>query len=226
MAELSERELRLGSTAPHDAPPVSDDPGPIETVGPPRRRSATRETIETLVIALLLFFGMRQIMPSVLVDGHSMDPSLENHQHLLVNRILFAHFDWNGTQHYLYHGPQRGDVVVINPPVPTKEPYIKRLIGTPGDTILITDKKVFVNGVPLNEDYVKEAPNYVFPSDGKPLKLGEDQYFVLGDNRNASADSHIFGPITSDRIIGKAWVSFWPWRDLGFLPHRTYPIPS
>ncbi len=231
MAELSERASHHATD--ESAAPAEPAPAQPESM-PPRRRSATRETVETLVIALLLFFGMRQIIPSVLVDGRSMVPSLEDRQHLLVNRILYWHLNIGGTQRYLFHPPQRGDVVVIDPPVQTSEPYIKRLIGLPGDTIRIGECatvqgslpacKVFVNGIALNEDYIAQPPAYTFPPDGRPLQLGPDQYFVLGDNRNASSDGHIFGPITSDRIIGKAWLSFWPLRDLGFLPHRTYPV--
>lgn len=208
----------------------------------PRERSArsgARELIETLVIAAILFFGMRLIMPAVVVDGVSMVPSLDNNQHLLENRLAYRHFDVNrllnsvpgvnksGTHEvYLFSPPKRGDIVVINPPVAHDKPFIKRVIGLPGDTILIRDGKVMVNGVALNETNIAQAPAYTFPTDGKPLTLQDDQYFVLGDNRNASEDSHFFGPIHSSAIMGKTFVSFWPSKDIGFLSRPHYPIPG
>lgn len=203
------------------------------------RPSAARELIETLVIAALLFFGMRLIMPSVVVDGVSMVPSLSNNQHLLENRLAYRHVDVNrllniipgvhkeGTHDlYFFHPPKRGDIVVINPPVTHDKPFIKRIIGLPGDTILIRDGKVQVNGVPFTENYISQAPTYTFPTDGKPYTLKPDEYFVLGDNRNASEDSHYFGPIHSSALMGKTFVSFWPVDEAGFLKRPPYPIPG
>ena len=192
----------------------------------PARPNAARELIETLVIAAILFFGMRLIMPAVVVDGVSMVPSLQNNQHLLENRLAYVHFDTGGTRHYLFRAPKRGDIVVIDPPVPHDKPFIKRMIGLPGDTILIRDGKVSVNGVALDERYISDVPHYTYPSDGRPYTLGADEYFVLGDNRNASEDSHFFGPIHSTAIMGRTWISFWPLKDLGFLHRPAYPIPS
>lgn len=206
------------------------DESPAQPVTPPRERparsSAARELIETLVIAALLFFGMRLVMPAVVVDGVSMVPSLQNNQHLLENRLAYKNIEIGGTKYYLYHSPKRGDIVVINPPVAHDKPFIKRMIGLPGDTVLVRDGKVIVNGVALNETYIAEPPRYTYPTDGRPYTLGPDEYFVLGDNRNASEDSHFFGPIHGSAIMGKTWVSFWPRADVGFLPRPSYPIPS
>lgn len=211
---------------------------PVEAAGPeqparveatrdrPARSNAARELIETLVIAALLFFGMRLVMPAVVVDGVSMVPSLRNDQHLLENRLAYRNIEIGGKRYYLFRSPKRGDIVVINPPVAHDKPFIKRMIGLPGDTVLIRDGKVFVNDVALNETYISEAPRYTWPTAGRAYTLGPDEYFVLGDNRNASEDSHFFGPIHANAIMGKTWISFWPLNDIGFLPHRTYPIPS
>jgi len=235
-------------TIGHDtigADTAGDDAIAVGTAPPEdeRRGSGIWEIVETLLVALLLFFGMRQIVPSVEVDGLSMVPSLTNTERLLVNRLAYVQWGTGSSARYLFHAPQRGDIVVINPPPrpiegfwdsfrnqfamkgPRDEPYIKRIIGLPGDTIHIGDGKVFINGTPIAEDYIKDPPDYTFPLGGMPsLTLGPDQYFVLGDNRRASADSHFFGPIESGRIIGKAWVAIWPWHSFGFLPHRSYPI--
>ncbi len=249
MADLSER-------APHRLPMDAVDTtetmdegvettgDEIATVAPAdeRRGNGVWEIAETLLVALLLFFGMRQIVPSVEVDGQSMIPSLTNSERLLVNRLAYVQWGTGSSARYLFHAPQRGDIVVINPPprpiegfwdsfrnqfatkTPQSEPYIKRIIGLPGDTIHIGDGKVFINGTPISENYIKDPPDYTFPPAMPSITLGPDQYFVLGDNRRASADSHFFGPIESGRIIGKAWVAIWPWHSFGFLPHRSYGV--
>lgn len=218
---------------PKDADAVevvdSTDTTPVHTVEasePPARSSVARELIETLIIAALLFFGMRLVMPAVVVDGTSMVPSLQNTQHLLENRLAYVNIEIGGKKYYLFHPPQRGDIVVIVPPIAHNKPFIKRLIGLPGDTILIRDGKVMVNGVALHETYIESPPGYTYPTDGRPYTLGPDEYFVLGDNRNASEDSHYFGPIHGSAILGKTWVSFWPWKDIGFLRRPVYPLPS
>ncbi|MDQ6601917.1 MAG: signal peptidase I [Chloroflexota bacterium] len=202
-----------------DAPPTA-----IPAREQPARSSAARELIETLIIAALLFFGMRLVMPAVVVDGVSMVPSLQNGEHLLENRLAYRNIMIGGKRHYLFHSPKRGDIVVINPPVAHDKPFIKRVIGLPGDTVLIRDSKVMVNGVALNETNISEQPRYTYPTDGRPYTLGPDEFFVLGDNRNASEDSHFFGPIHSSAIMGKTWISFWPRKLIGFLPRPVYPI--
>lgn len=220
MATNETRDVQVEAADHENAPRV------VPAGERPTRSSAARELIETLVIAALLFFGMRLVMPAVVVDGVSMVPSLQNDQHLLENRLAYRNFEIGGKKYYLFHSPKRGDIVVINPPVAHDKPFIKRMIGLPGDTVLIRDGRVFVNNVALNETYISDAPRYTFPSDGRPLTLGPDQYFVLGDNRNASEDSHFFGPIHANAIMGKTWISFWPRDDVGFLPRPVYPIPS
>jgi signal peptidase I len=205
--------------------PLADDPAPATvSANPPARRSAARELIETLVIAAILFFGMRLVMPAVVVDGVSMVPSLQNNQHLLENRLAYFNVEIGGKKYYLFHKPQRGDIVVIEPPIPHDKPFIKRLIGLPGDTVLVQPGKVTVNGVVITENYISQPTAYTWPADGKPYTLGPDEYFVLGDNRNASEDSHFFGPIHAKNIMGKTWVSFWPLSDLKFLPRPPYPV--
>jgi signal peptidase I len=210
--------------------PAADEPAtelataaPV-TANPPAHRSAARELIETLVIAALLFFGMRLVMPAVVVDGVSMVPSLQNEQHLLENRLAYWNVTIGGHKYYLFHKPKRGDIVVIQPPIPHDKPFIKRLIGLPGDTVLIRDGKVSINGVAFTENYISQPPAYTWPTDGKAYTLGPDEYFVLGDNRNASEDSHFFGPIHAKNIMGKTWLSFWPLKDLKFLPRPPYPV--
>jgi len=105
----------------------------------------------------------------------------------------------------------RGDIVVFDPPFPTSYPYIKRVIGLPGETVEVRDGKVFINGEPLDEPYIAEAPRYTYG----PVEIPADQYFVLGDNRNLSNDSHEWGLLSRDRIIARAVYRIWPLSRIG-----------
>ena len=108
--------------------------------------------------------------------------------------------------------PQRFDIVVFNPPDklkaenPSADYFIKRVIALPGETIQVANREVYINGQPLAEDYLKEAPDYTLP----PFTVPPKQYFVLGDNRNDSVDSHIWGPLPRPLIVGKAFKIYWP----------------
>lgn len=160
-----------------------------------RDRSApVREAVLTLALAALLYAGARRMFLLVTVEGRSMLPTLADGQRLLAFPLA-----------YRWHAPTRGDIVVIAPRLPEGPPIIKRLIGLPGERIVVRDGQVCINGVALDEPYVAERPIYTYPTDEYRLLLRGDQYLVLGDNRNASVDSHLFGPIRSDAIIGPTW---------------------
>ena len=138
-----------------------------------------------------------------------MEPSLFNGQYLIASKVT-----------YWLHPPERGDVIVLDPPNRTSEvPYVKRVIGLPGDLVELKDQRVWVNGIALNEPYINEPPNY--PGN---WVVGEDEYFVLGDNRNNSSDSHSWGVLPKDNILGKAFFSYWPPEAWGEC--RITPSPS
>jgi signal peptidase I len=135
-----------------------------------------------------------------------------------------------------YH---RGDIVVFNPPSnskwqadPTGTPYVKRIIGVPGDKVDIHDGAVFVNGAKLDEPYVFEHQPTEAENWKLPIILGSDEYFVMGDHRQASQDSRAFGPITKESIIGRAWLRYWPVDEFGVIPRgepgtsSASPAPS
>jgi signal peptidase I len=124
---------------------------------------------------------------------------------------------------YPFHPPERGDIIVFNPPTVSDKPYIKRVIGLPGETITIADGFVYVNGVKLDEPYIDGAITECNRSKCDPVTVAEGSVFVLGDNRRNSSDSRIFGPIKVDSIIGKAWITYWPFSDFGLVPHFDYP---
>jgi signal peptidase I len=136
-----------------------------------------------------------------------MEPGLQNGQRLLVVKAI-----------YHFKAPERGDIIVLHPPVAPQNQWVKRVIGLPGDTIEIKNNLVYVNNQPLDEPYIKEAPAYNLP----PYQVPADNYFVLGDNRNGSSDSHFRWTVTRDEIVGKVWLRIWPLNSWGIVP--GYPL--
>ncbi len=134
-----------------------------------------------------------------------MEPSLQDRQQLLVNKVV-----------YYFHEPERGDVIILHPPPPYSSkttPFIKRIIALPGDTIEVKNRAVYVNSSKLDEPYIKEPPAYNF----QQKKIPENEYFVLGDNRNNTNDSHNGWTVPRQNIIGKAWLSIWPPGEWGLI---------
>ena len=171
-----------------------------------RSSHLAREIIETVALALLIFLVIRFAVQNYLVDGLSMEPSLNNNEYVLVNKVA-----------YLFHAPERGDVIVFHWPVDTTKDLIKRVIGLPGDVITIDSKTVRVDGVLLNEPYISAPAN---PS-GEILRVPPNDYFVMGDNRIVSDDSRDWGYVPKDFIIGKAVLVYWPLNDWQLV--NTYP---
>lgn len=160
----------------------------------------TGDIIKTLIFSLLLFLFINSISERVVVESISMQPTLYAGDFVLINKTA-----------YQFNSPERGDVIIFHSPViPSKQPYIKRIIGIPGDRIRITGGEVFVNHNRLRENYLKSKPNY----EGEWL-VPQSMYFVLGDNRNRSSDSHSWGMVPASDIIGKAILIYFPashWR--------------
>lgn len=152
------------------------------------------DLVQTLVLAVVLFFGINTISARVRVDGTSMVPTLQNGEFVLVNKIS-----------YLFGEVARGDIIVFHFPLNPDEDLIKRVIGLPGDQVKIENGQVFVNGVMLNETYIAAAPSYA-----NEWVVEDGTFFVLGDNRNNSSDSHSWGLLPSDKIVGKAVLIYWP----------------
>ena len=164
---------------------------------------------------IITFVGVRTV-----VDGDSMEPTLSNNDNLIVDKIS-----------YRFRDPQRFDIIVF--PFQYKEDtyYIKRIIGLPGETVNIDEQgKIYINGEVLSESYGREVikPEYIGLA-AQPIVLGEDEYFVLGDNRNNSSDSRavmsdgitpLVGNIKREDIIGRAWVRIWPFSRFVVLKHQ------
>lgn len=176
-----------------------------------RQQTVLREVAVTLLITLVLFIGLHYSAQAVPLDGPSMQPGLHTNERVLVNSLAYA-----------FHGPQRGDVIVFHPPSAPDERYIKRVIGLPGDTIVLTPDAVTINGYTLHEPYITPAPmGETENPEPETIKLSESQYFVMGDNRTNSQDSRFFGPIDSHSIIGEAEFVVWPLNSMH--PIDTYP---
>jgi signal peptidase I len=153
------------------------------------------DVLETIMLSLILFLAINAVSARIRIESISMQPTLYAGDFVIVNKVA-----------YKIGSPSRGDVIVFHyPPDPDREPYIKRVIGLPGDTIGVQDRQVYVNDVPLNEPYINAAPAY----EGA-WTVPEDSLFVLGDNRNSSSDSHSWGTVPIGNVIGKAEVVYWP----------------
>ena len=193
-----------------------------------------REILLVVIVALAIFLLVQSTMQHFQVEGASMEPSLSNGEHILVNRATYFHVNqgwashiipflkWRGDTGYLFHPPNRGDVVVFHPPIQadTHRVFIKRIIAVPGDTVEIKQGTVYVNGQALKEPYIKEQPRDDRPSQRIPA----DSYFVLGDNRNNSEDSRFFGPVPSQNIAGKPWAIIWPSKKWGLAPNHSLNV--
>src|SRR5450756_2678967 len=164
--------------------------------------SLLREVFEVVVLAVILYVGISFAVQAVHVEGLSMYATLDDNDYLIANKI-----------DYRLHAPQRGDIIILRPPTDNSKDFIKRIIALPGERLLISDGFVYINGHKLDEPYLPEAWTTLnnWPNDGTDGKvMGSNQYFVMGDNRNKSQDSRIFGPIGRDRIDGRAWFRIWP----------------
>jgi len=201
---------------------------PAESAAAPARSTkdqagrAVREIVETLLLAALIFFLVRLVVLNFRVDGESMLPNLDDGQMLLVNRNAYQSFDIGGAVYYPFDPPERGDIVVFDPPRGSDKPYIKRIIGLPGDEVTFGDGHVFINGVMLDEDYIQDRTGCGKRSDNCDVVVPEGHVYVLGDHRTNSSDSRVFGPVPIEDIVGKAWLSYWPLDDVGFVPHEAY----
>lgn len=170
-------------------------------------RNFLRETLITLGLALAIFLVLQTTIQSSIVDGSSMEPGLEDGQRLIVVKAAF----W-------FDSPERGDIIIIHPPSSPDKQWVKRVIGIPGDTVEVKNGKVYLDGVELEEPYIKAEPSYTM----KETVVPENNYFVMGDNRNNSTDSHYGWTVEEDKVVGEVWLRFWPFNEWGII--SEYPI--
>jgi signal peptidase I len=176
-----------------------------EPTHPEGRRSAwvgfLWEILQTLLMAIILYFLIDTVVGRVRVENISMQPTLHEGQFILVNKLAYRLGDF-----------QRGDVIVFHYPRNPEEDYIKRVIGLPGDSLVIENGQVLVNGQVLEEPYIASPPQYA-----NNWEVPEGEVFVLGDNRNQSSDSHSWGFVPVEYVVGKALVIYWPLDELRIL---------
>lgn len=183
--------------------PLSNDLETPQEPAPQQKSSsgAVREVLQTLILAVVLYFLIDLVVARVRVENISMLPTLQPGEFVLVNKMAYEMGDF-----------ERGDIVVFH--YSPEEDYIKRVIGLPGDEVTVGNGQVVVNGQLLNEPYISAPPQYT-----GTWNVPDGSLFVLGDNRNQSSDSHRWGFIEEDSVIGKALVVYWPIDEVKILSH-------
>lgn len=230
----------MNSPEPEQSTIVSDDES-TTAKATDRKRSPVRDILETVIIAILVFVLVRSVVLNFRVDGASMHPTFEGGEMILVNRNAYQTFDLGDLvdwipgvpdQHWFvitdFGDPQRGDVIVFTPPEPgDQKPYVKRVIGVPGDRVQISpDGEVTVNNTEIDEAYINNLDTQCSGRNSYcDVTVPPGHVFVLGDNRRpaGSEDSRFFGLVSEDRIIGKAWLVYWPLKSIGTIDSPDYP---
>ena len=176
-----------------------------------RLKDILSTSIYFLIVLILTFRVVTYVGQRTMVIGSSMEPMLSDGDNLIVDKLS-----------YRFNEPQRFDIIVFPFRYAEKTYYIKRIVGLPGETVFIDENgTIFINGEELQESYGKEIikdPGRAY----EPITLGEDEYFVLGDNWNNSSDSRdpVVGNIHRDEFIGKAWMRIWPFSKMGMIKHQ------
>ncbi len=170
------------------------------------------EGIKTIALAAVLAIGIRQFVAEArFIPSDSMVPTLVKDDRLIIDKLS-----------YRFGQPQRGDIVVFNPTEALaaqkfKDAFIKRVVGLPGERIEVKEGKVLVNDQPIAENYTAELPNYNWKYEGV---IPANSYIVFGDNRNNSYDSHYWGLVPKEKLVGRAIVRFWPPKRVGGIPPK------
>lgn len=186
-----------------------------QTMSTEKEKSVLHETISFIIyigiVFLLTYLVIHYVGQRTQVSGSSMEATLSDGDNLIVDKIS-----------YRFHDPERFDIVVFPYKYEKNTYYIKRIIGLPGETVQIDEAgTIYIDGAELKESYGREVILNPGEAD-EPIKLGEDEYFVLGDNRNASSDSRdpSVGKILGEDIVGRAWVRIYPFNKMGFIRHQ------
>ncbi len=203
---VREPETAPPGGSPEGTVPAGDAPG--EATRPAEKKRRALSTVLEIVVIVAAAFAIAMLVQAFLVKPFtihqvSMEPTLDEGDRILINRLT-----------YHFRDPKNGDVIVFHSPVTQGEDLVKRVIAVGGDTISVSNGKVYLNGVAQNEPYLLEQG---FAGDYPETKIAPGQLFVMGDNRNNSGDSRFFGPIDRKSVIGCAFVVYWPikhWRGL------------
>ena len=172
------------------------------------RELLIREIVETLLLTMFIFWIVNTATGRFRIEGYSMLPTLQEGEYVIIDKLS-----------YYLSDPERGDVIVLHFPNDRSRDFIKRVMGVPGDHIEIGDGQVRINGTVLDEPYINADPSYNGTWD-----VPEDSYFVLGDNRNNSSDSHNWSFLPRDDVVGKAWVIYWGPENWGLVAHYDHVL--
>jgi signal peptidase I len=194
------------------------------------------ELVQTMILALLIFFAVRTMAQNFKVEGSSMEPGLHDGQYLLVNKAVYFKINMrtlarvlpfihvgDNPERYLFHGPHRGDVIVFRYPNDPSRDFIKRVIGVPGDTVEIRDGTLLINDKAVPEDFLESS---TLGTQYQKTTVPAAKYFVLGDNRNNSSDSRAWGFVPQENVIGQAMLSYWPFSNFGGVGNRHFNLGS
>lgn len=168
-----------------------------------------REIVETLLLAGFIWLAFNVTTARFVVEGQSMEPNVHTGEFILVTKTS-----------YWFSEPGRGDIIVFRFPNNPKEDFIKRIVGLPGDNIELQNGQFLINGEPLEELFG------TIPTTSSGMwSMGQEEYFVVGDNRANSSDSRSWGPLGRQAVIGKAWLIYWPPKEWSVAPHQVYASP-
>ncbi len=185
-----------------------------------------REITEAVLLALVVLLVLQAAVQNFKVEGSSMTPTLESGQYLVVDQASFFKFDkerlsravpfWKTSAtepEFAFDPPERGEIIVFHYPLDTGKDFVKRVVGLPGERVEVRAGTVYVDGKALPEPYLQRRDSSNAPS----LTLGEEEYYVIGDNRRNSNDSRSWGAVPEDNIVGRVWLVYWPWSDIRFV---------
>jgi signal peptidase I len=173
-------------------------------------RFNVREILIMALVFLVVFAAVQFSVQSFRVDGPSMEPSFIEDEFIMVNKLTYRFID-----------PRRGDVIIFDPPFSSSYPFIKRVVGLPGETVEIRHGDIYINGRLLVEKPVMERPRTM---DMDAVRVEKDHYFVMGDNRDNSRDSTEGWTVPRDNIIGRSWMIYWPLSHWGLSPDYSYSL--
>ncbi len=200
-------EHAASANAEHDYPADDERVSLARAFG---GRSLLREALETILLTLIIFLVINAATGRFEVRGSSMEPALHDGQYLVISKLV-----------YWIHPPERGDIIVFHPPNNLTEDYIKRVVGLPGEEIEIRHGAIWVAGALLEEPYIANPGFY-----SGSWTLAEGEHFVLGDNRSNSSDSHSWGVLPEENVVGKAWLCYWPPEKWGLVAHHAFSEPA
>lgn len=228
MTNAANSKVAVDSTINETVPTVilSKKPKEVRTKDPEENKNVLAQMakytvnffmdfLETIVVALSIFviIYLFLVQPHE-VKGGSMEPTFHNNEYILTDKISFR-----------FQTPRRGDVVIFKAPRNPELDYIKRIIGLPGEQVRIEKGHIYINDTLLTEPYI-DSPSIIFPGgymqEGVALTIPQEEYFVMGDNRQHSSDSREFGPVKRNTIIGRAFIRYWPLAVFGPVSAITY----